>query len=387
MGPAQAVRQTQGAWAQAQGRPLDPRGYVRNLESNLREPPSAHARSGFRGGSGSELASHMRAPHSSSALAANVFDHWTERDRASLLSALGIEGDDPEVQLDLEAQGPTDLGGTPTNLDVAIRLRSGAPVAVGEQAHRASEAFDQGQGLLLFLLFPSVGRSLDGCGLAQLPEIGGDAAGRRLEAGVPGPRAAPEHLLALAKPGQPVHPVPPPLRLFRGGVSCPQGGDPEFHRPGWGGGRYDACSPTGRTASRPGRKSFPPIPCYVGYMAEDYGYGYGRYRDEEDEDYEEYLAAVGYDDDYDDAVGYEDDYDDADEDYEEYLAAVGYDDGYEDDTDDLTAGSVDDKHLLTGAVDEPVQRCAGRSRGWRIHRRSADQTPEEVPAGEGPGPA
>jgi len=122
MSPAQAVRQAQRAWVQAQGISLDPRGYVRNLESNLRKPLSAHAWSGFSGGSGSELASHMRAPHSSSALVANVFDNWTERDKAPLLSALGVEGDGPAVQLDFEAQFPTGLGGTPPNLDVAIRL-------------------------------------------------------------------------------------------------------------------------------------------------------------------------------------------------------------------------------------------------------------------------
>jgi len=72
----------------------------------------------------------MLALHSSSALVANFFDHWTERDKAPLLAALGIESDDPAVQVDFEAKFPTGLGGMPPNLDPAIRLRSGAVVAV-----------------------------------------------------------------------------------------------------------------------------------------------------------------------------------------------------------------------------------------------------------------
>ena len=62
-------------------------------------------------------------------------------------------------------------------------------------------------------------------------------------------------------------------------------------------------------------------------MAENYGYG--RYRDEYDDEDEGYEA--GYDD-----------------------AADDDDHGYEDDTDVLTDEPVDDRSLLTGAVDEPV---------------------------------
>ena len=64
-----------------------------------------------------------------------------------------------------------------------------------------------------------------------------------------------------------------------------------------------------------------------GHMAENYGYG--RYRDEYDDEDEGYEA--GYDD-----------------------AADDDDHGYEDDTDVLTDEPVDDRSLLTGAVDEPV---------------------------------
>lgn len=71
----------------------------------------------------------MRALHSSSALVVNFFDYWTDRDKAPILSALGI---DPEggASLKFEAQFPTGLGGTPPHLDVAITNSIGHVVGV-----------------------------------------------------------------------------------------------------------------------------------------------------------------------------------------------------------------------------------------------------------------
>ena len=53
------------------------------------------------------------------ALVVNLFDHWTDRERSPLLSALGL---DPavDVALDFEARFPTGLGGTPPHLDISI---------------------------------------------------------------------------------------------------------------------------------------------------------------------------------------------------------------------------------------------------------------------------
>ena len=67
--------------------------------------------------------------HSSSALAVNFFDYWTDRDKTPLLSALGInpEGGD---SLDFEAQCHTGLVGTPPHVDVAITYSTGFVVAV-----------------------------------------------------------------------------------------------------------------------------------------------------------------------------------------------------------------------------------------------------------------
>ena len=201
MDPAQAVRQAQRTWAQAVGISFDSRGYVQNLESNLRKPLSIRAWNGFRRGSGSELASHMRALHSSSALVANFFDHWTERDKAPLLSALGIEGDDPAVQLDFEAKFPTGLGGTPPNLDVVIRLGSTAVVAVESKFTEHQTRSTRGKADFSSSYFPPssglwAGVGLPGC--QRLAETLRDG-GWRPEFLDPGQLL--KHVLGLAKQG------------------------------------------------------------------------------------------------------------------------------------------------------------------------------------------
>ena len=105
------VRNAQQDWARARGIPFNSRGYVRDVEDNLWQPLSTRARQGFEREAGSELSGHMRALHSSSALAVNFFDYWTNRDKTPILSALGI---DPEGggSLDFEAQFHTGLGVT-----------------------------------------------------------------------------------------------------------------------------------------------------------------------------------------------------------------------------------------------------------------------------------
>ena len=123
------IRQAQKDWARSKGIPFDSRGYVWNVEANLREPLSVHARQGFEKGAGSELNGHMRALHSSSVLVANFFDYWTERDKIPLLSALGMDSVGGQT-LDFESQFPTVLEGTPPHLD----LVEGYPVRP-EESH------------------------------------------------------------------------------------------------------------------------------------------------------------------------------------------------------------------------------------------------------------
>lgn len=126
-----AVIRAQQSWAAAKKKPHDPRGYVAAVTDNLRRPLSAKAEAQFRIGDGGELQDRpakdgraarpakMRALHSSSALAVNVFDHW-EQDELSILGrALGL-GTLRGVAF--EQQFSTGLGGTPPNLDLVLQL-------------------------------------------------------------------------------------------------------------------------------------------------------------------------------------------------------------------------------------------------------------------------
>ena len=91
----------------------------------------------------------MRALHSSSALAANLFDYWTERDKSPLLAALGVDAKG-ETSLDFEARFPTGLGGTPPHFDMAMRRSTGFVVAVEakfEALHRVMDSFSTGRGI------------------------------------------------------------------------------------------------------------------------------------------------------------------------------------------------------------------------------------------------
>ena len=123
------IKNAQKAWARSNGISFGSKGYVCYAQVNLWKPLSCRTRNAFEKGAGSELKGHMRALHSSSALAANFFDYWADRDKALLLWALGIK-DDSVKSLDFEAQFPTRLGGTPPHLDVAMTLDSGCVIAV-----------------------------------------------------------------------------------------------------------------------------------------------------------------------------------------------------------------------------------------------------------------
>ncbi len=123
------IKNTQQDWAKSKGKCFDSRGYLYDVEANFWKPLSVPTRNSFGKGAGSELKGKMRALHSSSALAANFFDYWTDRDKAILLWALGVDGDSVRA-LDFEATFPTGLGGTPPHLDVAITLDTDHVVAI-----------------------------------------------------------------------------------------------------------------------------------------------------------------------------------------------------------------------------------------------------------------
>lgn len=128
------VRRDQERWAAAQGHTVDERGYVKTAERNLRQPLSAKARAAFEAGDGGELTdsrsrpAKMRALHSSSALAVNVFDFWTSHDPTPLAEALQL--DHPIVDVGFECKLSTGLPGNPPNLDVVLTCAHKTVVAI-----------------------------------------------------------------------------------------------------------------------------------------------------------------------------------------------------------------------------------------------------------------
>lgn len=124
----------QHVWAMSGGPSVDARGYVNLPTDNLWRPLSPRALAAFKNADGSELRdgprrpAKMRALHSSSALAVNFFDYWSERDTTPLLTAFGLDG--PAEPIVFEKQFPTGLEGNPPNLDLAIKLASGTTIAI-----------------------------------------------------------------------------------------------------------------------------------------------------------------------------------------------------------------------------------------------------------------
>lgn len=134
MNPRTSLINQQQFWATACGFAPDSRAYLSAVEQNLFQPLSPSTRTAFERGSGSELLdtptrpAKMKALHSSSALAVNVFDYWTAVDSSPLARALGVH--DSISAISFEAQYPTGLGGAPPNLDVVLQLQSGAAFAI-----------------------------------------------------------------------------------------------------------------------------------------------------------------------------------------------------------------------------------------------------------------
>lgn len=128
------VRRHQERWAASHGHAVDTRGYLEAVELNLREPLSAKARAAFLAGDGEELVdsrsrpAKMRALHSSSALAVNVFDFWTTHDPNPLAEALQLEH--PIVEVSFERKLSTGLPGNPPNLDVLLTCAHNTVVAI-----------------------------------------------------------------------------------------------------------------------------------------------------------------------------------------------------------------------------------------------------------------
>ncbi len=103
--------QQQRNWAELHGLQPDARGYLTDVASNLLRPINSKTRLAFEKGSGSELQdtptrpAKMKALHSSSALAVNIFDSWVSRDKSALQAALRVDREISSVAFEARKPG------------------------------------------------------------------------------------------------------------------------------------------------------------------------------------------------------------------------------------------------------------------------------------------
>ena len=193
------IKQAQKAWAKPNGISFDPKGYVYEVNANFwKRRLSVRARNAFGRGAGSELIGKMRALHSSSALAANFFDYWTDRDKTTLLWALGIDADSAK-SLCFEARFPTGLAGTPPHLDVAITLDSDCVIAVEYKFTEPLGRSTKGKGEFAESYFPCSGGLWTRAGLPQCQTLAEELHEKRLRFEYLDPGQLLKHALGLAK--------------------------------------------------------------------------------------------------------------------------------------------------------------------------------------------
>jgi hypothetical protein len=126
--PKKDLERRQRRWAERAGVAYDARGFVREAAANFRVPLSAATCAALA--RGSELVPRRTKPpriaalHSSTALVANVFEHWCDRDASPLAAALGCEA--VAARLSFEEPLPTGLEGDPPLVDVLLRTANRA---------------------------------------------------------------------------------------------------------------------------------------------------------------------------------------------------------------------------------------------------------------------
>ncbi len=145
----------------------------------------------------------MRALHSSSALAVNIFDYWTDRNKVPILSALGIEPGGG-ASLCFEAQFPTGLGGTPPHLDVAITNSIGHVVGVEAKFTEHLKRSTKGKSEFKAAYFPNSGELWSELGLPACQTLAEELWAEELRGGRQrfeylDPRQLLKHALGLAK--------------------------------------------------------------------------------------------------------------------------------------------------------------------------------------------
>ena len=124
--PRKELERQQRRWAESAGIDFDARGFVHDFDANLRVPLAAATRAAFA--HGTELTPRKNQPariaalYSSAALVANVFDHWSARDPAPLVAALGFQVE--PAQLKFEEPLVTGVEGDPPTSDAAFGASS-----------------------------------------------------------------------------------------------------------------------------------------------------------------------------------------------------------------------------------------------------------------------
>ena len=128
------LKRRQRAWAASKNIPFDRNGYVPEEAQNFLLPLSQRFSKSLDSAGGGErqrqrhLPAKIRALHSSSALAINVFQYWEDKRGPGLPRAIGLEGELADVSI--ERQFPTGLRGTPPTLDVLLEMDDHCIVAI-----------------------------------------------------------------------------------------------------------------------------------------------------------------------------------------------------------------------------------------------------------------
>ncbi len=126
------LERRQRRWADTAGVDYDAAGYVRELATNLRAPPSAATQTELTRGSelepGRLRPARLWSLTSSAALVVNVFDYWRDRDTAPLVAALGLRHGSPELRF--EDPLATGLPDDPPLADVVLQWPSGRVASI-----------------------------------------------------------------------------------------------------------------------------------------------------------------------------------------------------------------------------------------------------------------
>ena len=175
------LERQQRRWADAAGIAHDARGYVRDLDANLRVPLDAATRAELERGSELEATStrpaRLLSLTSSGALILNFFAHWRAHDTSPLAHALGLPAGSP--RLSFEEPLPTGLEGDPPTADVALRWPEGRVAAVESKFCEWLVRRPRHKAVFKRKYFPPRGELWSAAGLPRCQALAADIDARR----------------------------------------------------------------------------------------------------------------------------------------------------------------------------------------------------------------